>query len=131
MLVSILMLIVIKIAAPFFILPSEIRELNKHINLPYKFGTPIEEFDLKNYECEKNRYNEISYYNDKDNFGFSGFPDLSCTYKLTHYGTSKLEFFIFGFQIGDEIREVDKILKKYDYDLKKTAINLCFIEKEE
>lgn len=117
-LVSILMLIVIKIAAPFFILPSEIRELNKHINLPYKFGTSIEEFDIKTNEWKQyNRYNRITYYNDEDNFGFSGFPDLSCAYKFTKYATSKPGFSVFGIHIGDEVSEADKILKDYGYKL--------------
>ena len=113
---TLLIITVVKIMLPFFILPNEIRELNKNSNLPYKLGASLEEYNLENEELEcYESYNKINYYNDNDFLVFSGFPDLSCPNKLIYYATSRPEIDIFGVKIGNTMEETDRTFKKNHY----------------
>ena len=116
---TLLIITVVKIMLPFFILPNEIRELNKNSNLPYKLATPLEEycFEIGEWECYKQYNNIISFYNDNNYLTFNGFPDMACSYKLTYYATSRPEINIFGVKVGNTLEETDRILKKNHYKL--------------
>ncbi|ROR25329.1 hypothetical protein EDD66_11191 [Mobilisporobacter senegalensis] len=106
-----------KIISPFYIIPSEIKELNENINIPFKFATPLEEYDFEEGEWERiEDYCKIFYSGSKgDYLRFNGYPDLSSTYKFTGIITDNPEVSFFGIHIGDEMAIAKDILKKYGY----------------
>jgi hypothetical protein len=107
---------------PFFISPREIQELNKNINLPFKFGEPLEKYNFAGKEWNESEGPYGIYYTNinGDYYGFEGFPDLSQPYKLTYCETSNKKYRLFGIQIGDSIEIADDQLKKYGYKYNKS-----------
>jgi hypothetical protein len=102
---------------PFFILPREIQELNKNINLPFKFAEPAEHYDFTDSKWKKSDdLLGFSYMKDNNEcFSFQGYPDLSSTYKFTTCWTNKSEMTVFGFHVGDSIDKAEQNLKKNGY----------------
>lgn len=114
---AIMVIILIKFASPFFVLPNEIRELNSNSNLPYKFAAPLEEYYFEHNEWKRDvEYQSIYYSNQAgDYLLFKGFPDLSNSYKFSYYHTKSPKISVLGIQIGDNIDEAEYILLNYDY----------------
>lgn len=81
--------IIYKITSPYIATPSEIKELNKNIDLPYNFAEEVSEEDFillekQGWVRSYIVYTGIAYTNDKDDLIiFSGYPDLSNRYKFT------------------------------------------------
>jgi hypothetical protein len=101
----------------FFILPSEVRELNRNIDLPFDFAVPLSQCDFTGGGWKKEQiYNGVLYKKtDSEYFEFRGFPDVSSTYKLIAYWTDNSKTLVFGFRVGDSMGKVKKILKKHGY----------------
>ncbi|WP_313130832.1 hypothetical protein [Anaerocolumna sp.] len=108
-------MLLFKIVSPYLITPREIRELNNNSNLPYKFISPIEEFDEEGWEKELG-YNEVKYVDSREDYiMFNGYPDLSNSYKLTYLSIDDPEFSLFGICVGNNMTFVDSIMKKNGY----------------
>lgn len=106
------------IISPFFILPQEIRELNDNINLPFKFGDSMNNFDLSDYEQDWENYSyQLNHKMDNFIIRFEGFPDASNEYKLVSYATSENKFSLFNMHIGEPIKSFDKKIKKKGYKI--------------
>ncbi|ROR25331.1 hypothetical protein EDD66_11193 [Mobilisporobacter senegalensis] len=106
-----------KIISPFYIIPSEIKELNEHINLTYKFATSIEEYNLDEKEWKNSEGYGVSFMRGEDEyFGFEGFPDLSSSLKFTSFWSTDSDTSIFGGKIGDDLDDLEKSLYKYGYE---------------
>ncbi|WP_310603036.1 hypothetical protein [Anaerosporobacter sp.] len=96
--------------------PSAIEDLNNNIDLPYKFTTPMSECDIveKKIEDEYEYGVYVETYNG-DSYRFSGYPDMSSSYKLTSYYTKNTKVSLFGFKVGDSLNEANKLLRKHGY----------------
>lgn len=114
--VTIIILVIYYNFAPFFFLPSEIKELNNNINIPVKFGEKLNPEDFKdNWEVADGQ-NAIYYNNDLgDCFKFQGFPDLSSKFKLAYLTTNNPNIMLFGFKIGDSISSIESVLINNGY----------------
>jgi len=107
-----------KIGSPYIVTPSEIKELNKNINLPFNFGEEVSEEELKEngWRFEGDEYNEICYMNEYDDvLLLNGFPDLSREDKLVTFITEDEKIKVFGIGINDNVKDAREILKKFRY----------------
>ena len=100
--------------------PREIKELNNNMNFPYKFISPLEEFDEDGWEKVTRVYG-VKYVDLQGNYIiFDGYPDLANSHKLTYLSTHNPEFVLFGIHIGDNMTIVDRIMKENGYRRKQT-----------
>nr|WP_294492316.1 hypothetical protein [uncultured Anaerosporobacter sp.] len=107
---------------PHFVTPFAIKDLNENIELPYEFGVAASEYDID--EKWIDRRDEIRFFFNSDEgdvFGFSGFPDYSCSFKFTYYYTDNSKTSLFGFKVGDSLEKADEQLRKHKY--KRTRID--------
>ena len=101
---------------PHFVTPYAINDLNENIELPYEFGVAASEYNID--EKWIDRRDEIGFFFDSDEedvFGFSGFPDYSCSFKFTYYYTDNSKTSLFGFKVGDSLEKADEQLRKHKY----------------
>ena len=101
---------------PHFVTPYAIKDLNENIELPYEFGVAASEYDID--EKWIDRRDEIGFFFESDEgdvFGFSGFPDNSCSFKFTYYYTDNSKTSLFGFKVGDSLEKADEQLRKHKY----------------
>nr|WP_308742950.1 hypothetical protein [uncultured Anaerocolumna sp.] len=117
---GVILFLFFKIVSPYFITPREIKELNNNMNFPYKFISPLEEFDEDGWEKESREYG-VQYVDLQGNYiTFDGYPDLANSHKLTCLSTDNSEFVLFGIHIGDNMTIVDRIMKENGYKREKT-----------
>jgi len=113
--IGVILFLFFKIVSPYFITPREIKELNNNMNFPYKFISPLEEFDEDGWEKESREYG-VQYVDLQGNYiTFDGYPDLANSHKLTCLSTDNPEFVLFGIHIGDNITIVERIMKENGY----------------
>ncbi len=117
----IILYIIYKITLPYIATPSEIKDLNKNIDLPYNFAEEVSEEDFillekQGWVRSYIVYTGIAYTNDKDDLIiFSGYPDLSNRYKFTLFRTKVEGFSVFDISAGGNIDKVKINLKKKGY----------------
>jgi len=117
---GVILFLFFKIVSPYLITPREIKELNNNMNFPYKFISPLEEFDEDGWEKVTREYG-VKYVDLQGNYIiFDGYPDLANSHKLTYLRTHNPEFVLFGIRIGDNMTIVDRIMKENGYRRKKT-----------
>ena len=118
--IGVILFLFFKIVSPYLMTPREIKELNNNMNFPYKFISPLEEFDEDGWEKVSRVYG-VKYVDLQGNYIiFDGYPDLANSHKLTYLSTHNPEFVLFGIRIGDNMTIVDRIMKENGYKRKKT-----------
>jgi len=108
-----------KIGSPYIVIPSEIKELNKNINLPFNFGEEVSEEELKEngWSYKRTEYYITSYMNEYDDvLLLNGFPDLADSDKFATYTIRSEQIRVFDIGINDNIEDARKILKKFGYN---------------
>ncbi len=106
---------IIKIVLFFTVIPKEIKELNRNIDLPYQFATPLSDYDLASVKLI--RGGGCVYFIDElgDSYEFSGYPDVSNKDRFIGYRTTNPAKNVFGISVGDNIHEAKHILRDYGY----------------
>jgi hypothetical protein len=107
--------IILKIILFFTVLPKEIRELNRNIELPYKFASPMSEYNL---DTDKIIHGGGCYalYDSSGNlYIFGGYPDVSSEYKFAEFRTTITDIKLYGFSVGDDLDKAKKELKNHGY----------------
>ncbi|GAA4294581.1 hypothetical protein GCM10023142_31810 [Anaerocolumna aminovalerica] len=127
--IGVILFLFFKIVSPYLMTPREIKELNNNMNFPYKFISPLEEFDEDGWEKVSRVYG-VKYVDLQGNYIiFDGYPDLANSHKLTYLSTHNPEFVLFGIRIGDNMTIVDRILKENGYKRKKhMEIIICIVK---
>jgi hypothetical protein len=114
----ILIKIIYDIISPFYITPSEIKELNKNIDLPYEFGKPLKDYKFNNELTVDDAEMSLSFETEEgDYIWFSKYPDYSCSYKFTTFNTSNSQISFFGITVGDSMEKANNVLDKNGYKL--------------
>ncbi|WP_310603037.1 hypothetical protein [Anaerosporobacter sp.] len=97
-------------------LPNEIDDLNNNIDLPFKFNTPISEYDIDEEHIEDVEEGVIWVELNGQKYGFfSCLDEDSSTYKFAYYFTDMPKTSLFGFKVGDSMEKADKLLTEHGY----------------
>jgi hypothetical protein len=110
--------IIIKIVMFFTVLPGEVKELNNNIDLMYKFGSPMSEYNLDKSQLTRGGGGYYIDNEDGDYYEFSGYPDVSNEYKFTCFRTTNSAVSVFGVNVGNDIYDVMRKLYGYGYEKK-------------
>lgn len=110
--------IIIKIVMFFTVLPGEVKELNNNIDLMYKFGSPMSEYNLDKSQLIRGGGCYYIDNEDGDYYEFSGYPDVSNKYRFTCFRTTKSAVSVFGVNVGTDINDAMHKLLEHGYEKK-------------